>query len=343
MMFFGCSAIKSDITADSKMKIDQLLTPYEIADGPGFSMAVVKDGKIVYEKSVGFADPQNKLVTSKYTNYRLASVTKQFTAFGILQLNQMGRLSVDDPIQKYLPELPACARDIKIRHLLAHNSGLVDYEDLIVGKVPVLDKEVLKLLATQDTLQFAPGTNYHYSNSGYSLLALIIEKVSGESYPAYIRGHIFKPLGMDSSSFNVKGVRIPNRAYGYSKRESGYERTDQSTSSYVLGDGGIYSSVSDMVKWQNSLSTSKIIKGDPLKLVKSCSYYVDGQYTYASGWRIDQRKGVECFHHSGESIGFRNFHIYIPDKKIGLIFFSNRAGSTLNPGAVSAKIIDLFL
>lgn len=325
------------------MKIDQLLTPYEIADGPGFSMAVVKDGQIIYEKSVGLADPQSKLASGKYTNYRLASVTKQFTAFGVLQLNQAGQLSVEDLIQKYLPELPAYAKEIKIRHLLTHNSGLVDYEDLIVGKIPVLDKDVLTLLANQDTLRFAPGTDYSYSNTGYSLLALIIERVSGQRYPDYISHHIFKPLGMDSSAFNVKGMHIPNRSYGYSKRGSGYELTDQSTSSYVLGDGGIYSSVNDMVKWQNSLHTSKLIKGNPLQLVKMCSYNVEGQYTYASGWRIDQRKGMECYHHSGESVGYRNFHIYVPEKKIGLIFLSNRAGSTLNPVDISGKIIDLLL
>jgi CubicO group peptidase (beta-lactamase class C family) len=328
----------------SKNKVDSILNQYALANAPGYSMAILKNNRIVYERYEGFSDVESKQLATKFTNYRLASVTKQFTALAILQLNQDHKLAIDDDIQKYLPSLPAYAKNIKIRHLLNHISGLVDYENLTDGyKEPVTDIDVLKLLSAQDTTNFVPGSKYDYSNSGYSLLASIIEKVSGQSYQDYITNHIFKPLKMKNSSFNIRGREIANRAYGYSKKGNGFEKTDQSSTSFVLGDGGIYSSINDLMKWQHSLLKSILIKENPLQQASLIAYDLDANNKYAGGWRITNKNNRQIYHHTGSSRGFLTYHLFIPELKLGLIILTNRTGTNFDPGKVGDQIIESLL
>jgi CubicO group peptidase (beta-lactamase class C family) len=330
LSFTSTCVLGQNLSKQSILKIDSLLMQYALGNAPGYSIAVIKDKRTVYERYEGFSDLERKQLTTKFTNYRLASVTKQFTALAILQLNQRKKLDIDDDIQKYLPSLPAYAKSIKIRHLLNHVSGLVDYENLNAGyKEPVTDVDVLKLLSAQDTLRFTPGSKYEYSNSGYSLLASIIEKVSGQAYPNYIYSNIFKPLKMDQSTFNIRGWEIPNRAYGYSKKGNAFEKTDQSSTSYVLGDGGIYSSVEDMIKWENALMKGTLIKESPLQQASLFSFDLDANNKYACGWRITNKHNVQIYNHTGSSRGFLTYHIFVPSKNLGVIFLTNRTGTDL--------------
>jgi CubicO group peptidase (beta-lactamase class C family) len=337
------SAFGQQLSKQAKNRVDSILNEYAFSDGPGYSMALIKDKRMVYEKSVGYSDPETKQPATQFTNYRLASVTKQFTALAILQLNEAKKLSVEDDIQKYLPSLPAYAKNIKIKHLLDHISGLVDYEDLTNGYPgTVVDADVLKLLSKQDTTKFVPGTKYDYSNSGYSLLASIIEKVSGQTYAQYITAHIFKPLKMDHSSFNIQQMEIPNRAYGYTKKGKVFERTDQSSTSFVLGDGGIYSSVNDMMKWENSLLKDKLIKGNPLQQANTYGFDLGPNDRYACGWRITKKHNVLIYNHTGGSRGFLTYHVFIPELKLGMIFLTNRTGD-FDPYKVGDKIVEAML
>jgi len=229
-------------------QIDSLMHDYG-GEVPGASVLVVRDRKVVFRKSYGLANIEDRIAATPDTNYRLASVTTQFTAAAILMLAERGKLTLDDPITRYLA-LPPYANAIIIRHLLSHMSGLLDYEDLIpAGTTRQLkDADVLDLLAKESTTYFAPGTHYRYSNTGYSFLALIVERASGQRFADFLRENIFKPAGMSNTVAFEEGVStVSRRGFGYSRGDGGWQRTDQSLNSAVLGDGGIYTSIADLV------------------------------------------------------------------------------------------------
>jgi CubicO group peptidase (beta-lactamase class C family) len=197
---------------------DALMQRYT-GDVPGASLLVLKDGKPIVRRSYGLANLEDDDKTTPATNYRLASVTKQFTAAAILLLAESGRLKLDDPVRRWLPSLPETTAAVTLRQLLTHTGGLVDYEDLIPPGTTdqVSDNDVLRMLSATSKTYFAPGTAYRYSNSGYVLLGLVVERASGISLPLYLRQHIFQPLHMDHTLMYMRGgPEVENRAYGYS-------------------------------------------------------------------------------------------------------------------------------
>jgi len=223
-------------------EIDALMKRYE-GNVPGASLLVVRDGSAVVRRSYGRSNLEDRIASTPETNYRLASVTKQFTAAAILLLSQDGKLALDDPVKKWLPSLPSAVDSVTITHLLTHTSGIIDYEDVIpAGTVEqVHDAYVLRLLESQDSVYFKPGTRYSYSNSGYSLLSLIVARASGKSFATFLRERIFLPLGMNHTvAYEVGISTVANRAFGYTMKDGVWTRKDQSTTSAVLGDGGIY-------------------------------------------------------------------------------------------------------
>ncbi|MGH8187400.1 MAG: serine hydrolase domain-containing protein, partial [Steroidobacteraceae bacterium] len=236
-------------------RIDALMRDYE-GQVPGASVLVVRESVPLVRSSYGLADLEQRTPAMPATNYRLASVTKQFTAAAILLLAEDGRLTLDDGVRKWLPTLPDAAQAVTIRQLLTHTSGLIDYEDVIPESFSgqLKDADVLRLLASQDRTYFAPGTSYRYSNSGYALLALIVERTSDLSFAAFLRKRIFMPLGMGNTVAYEDGQStVVNRAFGYSSSGGAWTRTDQSQTSAVLGDGGIYSSIDDLARWDAAL------------------------------------------------------------------------------------------
>lgn len=231
-------------------QIDALMRAYQGAV-PGACLAVLHGGVPVLRRAYGLADVESRVAATSATNYRLASMTKQFTSAAILLLEEDGRLSIDDPVRRWLPTLPDAADGIAIRHLLTHTSGLTDYEDVIPDgtSAQLHDADVLRLLETENRRYFPPGMKYRYSNSGYALLALIAEGASGEGYATYLRERIFLPLGMQNTVAYEAGVSaVAHRAFGYSAAAHSWMRTDQSLTSATLGDGGIYSSIDDLAK-----------------------------------------------------------------------------------------------
>ena len=196
---------------------------------PGASVLVLEGGKAVFQRSYGLADLEAGVASSPTTNYRLASVTKQLTAASVLLLVEDGVLTLDDPVRRWLPSLPVAAEGITLRHLLSHTSGLVDYEDLLppdqAGQV--YDADVLRLLEREDRLYFPAGSDYRYSNSGYALLALVVERASGRRFSAFLQTRIFSPLGMTATlAREDEGPPVPDRAFGYSLIGGRWERTD---------------------------------------------------------------------------------------------------------------------
>ncbi len=304
-------------------EIDRLMQRYD-GSSPGASVLVIANGQTVIEKSYGFADVEAGIRVTPQTNYRLASVTKQFTAAAVLLLIQDGKPSLKDRLRTFLPSLPAAVDTVTIEHLLTHTSGIIDYEDVVPAGTTeqIHDSGVLELLESQDSTYFTPGTKYRYSNSGYSLLSLIVAKTSGKSFATFLHDRIFAPLGMNHTVAFENGIStVANRAYGYTLREGKWTRKDQSTTSAVLGDGGIYSSLEDMARWDAALYDSRLLNDESRRLAFSPHTDTDKpDVKYGFGWRVTG----ETLWHSGETSGFRSVIIRNPSRRVTVVILTNR-------------------
>ena len=313
----------SGMPADTSQQVDRLMQRYQ-GDGPGASLLVVKAGETLVRRGYGLADLESGVPVTSATNFRLASVSKQFTAAAILLLVEDGRLTLDDPVRQWLPALPVENAGITIRHLLTHSSGLVDYEEALPDglKHQLRDVDVLDILAKQEGTYFPPGGDFQYSNSGYALLSLIVEQASGADYPDFLQHRIFAPLGMTGTLAYVAGGRsVVHRAYGYSWDHARWLRTDQSSTSAVLGDGGIYASIDDLAKWNAALDDDRLLSRASRQAAFAPTISThDPAVDYGFGWYI----GVDRIWHSGETIGFRNVIVRFPEQQLTVILLSNR-------------------
>ena len=338
MVLGGCASKVKTMSDDST--IDKIMQAYR-GSVPGASVLVIRDGKAVVRKGYGLANLEDHEVATAATNYRLASVTKQFTAAAILLLAEDGRLALDDRVRHWLPSLPSATNTITIRQLLSHTGGMIDYEDVLspTQTTQLRDSDVLHLLEAQDHLYFAPGSHYRYSNGGYSMLALIVEKASALSFQDFLKQRIFDPLGMKHTLAYVNGgPAVSHRAYGYSDSATGWTRTDQSTTSAVLGDGGIYSSIDDLARWDAALYDDRLLSDASRKLAFTAwTGTDDADIAYGFGWRITE----ETLWHSGESIGFRNVIVRYPQRHLSVIILSNR--NDPEPYRMALAIARLFL
>lgn len=234
-------------------KIDALFAQWNKPDSPGCALAVIKDGQVLYKRGYGIANLDHDIPISSKTVFNVASMSKHFTAIGVALLARQGKLSLDDDIRKYLPEMPQYSTPITIRHLIYHTSGIREYSHLMqlagtrFQDAPV--EEIYQIIARQKELNFKPGEEYLYSNSGYLLLARIVQRVSGKSLREFAGENIFKPLGMSSTRFHDDHSEvIRNRATGYSSRRVGGFAVESTTSDSV-GDGGLFTTIDDLILW----------------------------------------------------------------------------------------------
>ena len=310
------------------LKMDILFKEYNRPDSPGASVMVIKNREVLFAKVYGLADVERKIPCATDTNFRLASVTKQFTAMAIMILAERKKLSLDEALTDLFPEFPSYGKGITVRHLLSHTSGLIDYEDVIPKgtEIPVLDRDVLRLLMRQDKTAFPPGSKFRYSNSAYALLALIVEARSGRTFAQFLQQNIFAPLKMRNTLAYEQGLSVvPNRAFGYSPDGAAFKRTDQSLTSSVLGDGGIYSSVEDLYRWDQALYTDKLVSSKMLKLAFAPAMAADHSNTgYGFGWYIGEHRGLKELWHSGNTLGFTTRIARFPDRKFTVIILTNR-------------------
>ena len=334
------------MSADDTRFVDSLFAAYT-GEGPvpGASVIVIRDGKVVVRRAYGMADLERGVAATPETDYRLASVSKQFTAMAVMLLVTDGKLRYDQPIGDILPELPRATRGVTVRYLLNHTSGLWDYEDLIPAErtTQLDDRDVLAMLSSQDSLYFPAGTQYRYSNSGYVLLGLIVARASGRPFPEFLRTRIFAPLGMSASVAHVEGAdTVPRRAFGYSPRGGGFVPTDQSLTSATLGDGGIYTNVDDMARWDQALGRNTLVDSATMRLATTPPQLPAGAATeYGFGWFIDRYRGERRWRHTGETSGFRNAILRFPERRLTIVILTNRSSG--EPQAIAERIADRFL
>ena len=325
-------------------RIDALFQDFNQPGSPGASVMVIKGGKVAFAKGYGLANVEESIPCGTNTNFRLASVTKPFTAMAVLILAGRKQLSLDERLTDFFPEFPAYGGEITLRHLLTHTSGLIDYEDVIPKgtEIPVLDRDVLRLMQ-QDKTYFPPGTNYRYSNSAYALLALIVEARSGSTFAHFLEENIFQPLRMNHTLAYQQGLSVvPNRAYGYSPATGGFRRSDQSLTSSVLGDGGIYSSVADLYQWDQALYTDKLVSRKLLQIAFTPGPTTEHPGTgYGFGWFVGQYRGLREIWHSGNSLGFTTRLARFPEKRFTVIILTNRNEAKL--AALPHRIADWCL
>jgi CubicO group peptidase (beta-lactamase class C family) len=341
----ACVACATTNRSEPRVTVDDLFTPYSGDSVPGASVVVIQDGRVLIRRAYGMADLERRIRATPETDYRLASVSKQFTAMAVMLLARDRKLGYDQPIRDFLPELPAATSGVTIRHLLNHTSGLWDYEALIpdTRTAQLDDDDVLALVASKDALSTPAGTVYCYSNSGYVLLGMLVARVSGMSFPEFLRTRIFAPNGMNASVAHVEGRdTVPQRAYGYSPRGGSFVQTDQSVTSATLGDGGIYSSVDDLVRWDRALAEASLVDAATLALATTPPALPGGSPTeYGFGWFIDTYRGNNRWRHTGETSGFRNAIMRFPERRLTIVILTNRSSG--EPQAIVERIADRIL
>lgn len=340
MLIISCSSNREN-------QITNTFSPYT-GNNPGASIMVIKNGNVLLAKTYGLANLEKKIPVTLETNFRLASVSKQFTAMSILMLIEQGKLNYETTLKDIFPEFPEYGKKITITHLMQHTSGLIDYETLMDENdtTQVLDIDVLNMIMEVDSTYFEPGTNYKYSNSGYAVLAMIVEKISGKKYSQFLKENIFQPLRMENTVAYEKGFsEVKYRAYGYRLKDGQFIFSDQSPTSAVLGDGGIYSSIVDLYKWDQALYTNKLISYQTFeKAVTPGNLFLsDGSpMKYGFGWQIDEYKGHKRYYHTGSTCGFLTVIERYPDDKFTVIILTNRAGED-SVMWIADKLTDVFL
>ncbi|WP_394830638.1 beta-lactamase family protein [Pendulispora rubella] len=332
-------------TPDPAPTVDGLMADYAKPDGPGASVVVIHDGRIAFSRAYGLAEVQTHTAATVETNYRLASLTKQFTAMAVMLLVADGKLRYDDRVVDVLPGFPDDARQVRIRHLLNHTSGIWDYEDFVPenSTVQVKDADVVRLVAQAGRMRFEPGTQVRYSNSGYAVLARVVEQVSGKSFAVFLRERIFEPAGMRGTVAYEAGIStVPRRAYGYAPEAGRLRPRDQSPTSAVLGDGGVYSSVVDLAAWDRALEKHTLL-GEAGQREAFASAPLPGGASahYGFGWFVDQDAGRPRLTHHGETCGFTNAIVRYPAQRLTVIVLTNRAGG--EPWRIAQSIANHWL
>src|ERR1039457_4689075 len=294
------------------------------------SVLVAKDGKPLVRKSYGLAGREWDIPNAPDTKFRLGSITKQFTATCIMQLVEAGKLKLDDPISKYYTDSPPTWSKVTIHHLLSHTSGIPSYTDLpgFFQKESTIDRtpaEIIKL--TQDKpLEFEPGEKFTYDNSGYIILGYVIEKVSGQKYDDYLRQHIFEPLGMHDTGYDMARDIIPHRASGYNFSGVKWINAPYLAMSLPYAAGSLYSTVDDLLKWDQALYAHK-----PLTTESLDRMFTPNKSNYGYGWFIGKQFEHKLEEHNGGINGFSTVISRYPDDKVTIIVLANMNTVAVGP------------
>jgi CubicO group peptidase (beta-lactamase class C family) len=303
-------------------ELDAYLTKSVQHDQFSGTVLLARDGKPLFLRSYGMANYELGVPNGEQTVFRIASLTKQFTAMAIMQLQEQGKLKVDDPICRYLSDCPAAWQPITISQLLTHTSGIPNYSSLPEWDELLSRRDytpvALVALFRDLPLRFAPGTKYDYSNSGYHLLGLIIERTSGMSWGAYLQRHIFEPLGMAHTGYDDSRALLPNRASGYYSLGTSFINAPIISATVGYAAGGLHSTVGDMLLWDRALAAGKLVSQASMDAI-----FTPAKEGYGFGWRIGERFGRKEMDHSGSDNGFSTYIIRFPADRLTAIVLSN--------------------
>ena len=308
-------------------KVDSLIqTEFNDRNGPGGVFLIAKNGKPVYQKAFGKANLELDVDLSTENVFQIGSMTKQFTAIAILMLEEQGKLSVKDPVSKYIADYPS-GEQITIHHLLTHTSGIKDFTKMkSLSEISKKDMtpEMMVGFFKNEPVDFAPGEKFEYNNSGYVLLGYLIELASGESYEEFIKKHIFEKAGMSASRYASDRTLIPQKAYGYHKKERGYVNKTIISYSIPFSSGALMSTANDLLKWQNALNQNLLIRAETLKKAFSSYRLNNGEmFSYGYGWHIKDINGTPTREHGGSIFGFKSMGVYVPSEDLYVIGLSN--------------------
>lgn len=328
-------------------KVDAIFSRWSTPTTPGCAAGVAIGGKIALERAYGMADLEHDVPNAPDTIFEAGSVSKQFTAAAVLLLAREGKLSLDDPARKYVPELPDYGAPLAIRHMLQHTSGLRDWGSVAgLAGWPRTTRahthaHVLDIVSRQRALNFQPGTDWSYSNTGYNLAAIIVSRVSGESFAEFSRKQIFEPLGMTRTSWRDDHTRIvKGRAVAYAQTRDGF-RINMPFED-VHGNGGLLTTVGDLLRWNENFVEPRVGGADFVREQQRPGRFRDGrEHDYALGLYIGEYKGVREVSHSGSTAGYRAFLTRFPDQHVSVAVLCNV--STGNAGEYAQQVADLYL
>ncbi len=340
-------ALLAQPAADASSKVDAVFAKWATREAPGCAVGVATAGKPVLTRGYGMADLEHDVAITPETIFEAGSVSKQFTAAALLLLAREGRLSIDDPVRKYIPELPEYDKPVLIRHMLNHTSGLRDWGSVAgIAGWPRTTRvhthaHVLEIVSHQRALNFAPGTRWSYSNTGFNLSAIIVERVSGKSFQEFTRARLFEPLGMARTSWRDDYTRIlKGRAVAYSSRD-GVFHTDMPFEN-VYGNGGLLTTVGDLLKWNEHFDAAP--EGDPLSTVEQqrAGTFNDGRpHGYALGLFVGKYKGLREVYHSGSTAGYSAFLTRFPGERVSVAVLCN--ATTAQATQYAHAVADLYL
>ena len=346
----GASRLQSQTTALGAPltdRIDSVFRRFTAPGSPGCAVGVVRDGAIVYRKGYGLASIELGVPITPATVFDIGSVSKQFTAMSVVLLAQDGRLSLDDEIQRFIPEIPRYARPVTIRHLLHHTSGLRDYIDILgwsgIGEAAVTtDQDALDAIARQKNTNFDPGAEFLYSNTGFFLLSIVVKRASGESLRDFASRRIFRPLGMSHTQFvDRHDMVVPDKAGSY---------TDGAHGGFALapanweqtGDGAVNTTVEDLARWDRNFVTGAVGGAAARKELETPGVLNDGKpIAYALGLRVDTYRGLRQVSHGGSWAGFRAQVSRFPDRAVSVFTLCNLSSS--QPWDLTSAVADLVL
>jgi CubicO group peptidase (beta-lactamase class C family) len=328
-------------------RIDAIFSRFAHDDTPGCILGVARNGRIVYEKGYGMADLERATPISPTSIFHVASISKQFTAMAILLLEQQGKLSIDDEVRKYVPELPDYGKRITLRHLLGHTSGIRDQWTLlrIAGWREddlITEDDVMWAVTRQRALNFDPGAEYVYSNSGFTLLAVIVKRVSGQSLRAFADERIFKPLGMTHTHFHDDHTMVvPNRTSAYQPRTGGGWRISIPVFD-TYGATSLFTTADDLLRWEQNFEEPRVGSPAVIARMQQEGTLNDGTKTgYALGLAVANRRGVREIGHGGADAGYRADVVRYPDQHLAIAALCN--ASNANPGVLTRQVADLYL
>jgi CubicO group peptidase (beta-lactamase class C family) len=339
------SYVVADDLAD---KVDRIFADWNTTSSPGCALAVVKDGRIVYEHGYGMANLELGVAISPQSVFDIGSVSKEITAMAILLLVEDGKLMLDDDVRKYLPEMPDYGSKITLRHMLHHTSGLRNYDDLFdLEGIPeadlTTDRDAMDLTVRQKGVNFKPGEEFLYSDTNFFLMSAIVKRITGQTLRQFAQERIFGPLGMTSTHFHDDHTMIvPRRATGYAPHSGGGFELDMSNFEQV-GDGSVMTTVEDLFRWDQNFEHPVVGGPDAIRQLTTPGTLNNGQpIPYGMGLFIDHYRGLNWIHHAGEWVGYRAAFSRFPDQHFSTLLLCNCVGS-MSPTAMAKQVADVYL